>query len=132
MDGYNVCIFAYGQTGSGKTYTMEGCESDRGVNFRALSCLFEIMRRANDARFDVSVSLLEIYNEEIRDLLADQVGAKSLHVRQGRHGNFVPELTVVPVNIATGQKTRGKLPAGAPWARWCIHSVEIFEHLYAF
>ena len=98
LDGYNVCIFAYGQTGSGKTYTMEGPESDRGVNFRALSRIFENMKgAASDTLFDVSVSLLEIYNEEIRDLLAEQVGAKSLHVRQGRHGNVVPELTVVPV-----------------------------------
>ncbi len=42
MDGYNVCIFAYGQTGSGKTFTMEGIDSDRGVNFRALEELFKI------------------------------------------------------------------------------------------
>ena len=99
LDGYNVCIFAYGQTGSGKTYTMEGPESDRGVNFRALSRMFEIMDTASgDTKFDVTVSLLEIYNEEIRDLLAEEVGAKSLHVRQGRHGNVVPELTTVPVH----------------------------------
>lgn len=45
MDGYNVCIFAYGQTGSGKTFTMEGSESQPGVNYRALGSLFDIQVR---------------------------------------------------------------------------------------
>ncbi len=40
LDGYNVCIMAYGQTGSGKTHTMEGPETDPGVNQRALQELF--------------------------------------------------------------------------------------------
>jgi kinesin family protein C2/C3 len=41
LDGYNVCIFAYGQTGSGKTYTMEGSKTDKGINPRTLSRLFD-------------------------------------------------------------------------------------------
>jgi len=40
LDGYNATVFAYGQTGSGKTHTMEGPQSDRGVNFRAIAELF--------------------------------------------------------------------------------------------
>eukprot|EP00939_MAST-03C_sp_MAST-3C-sp1_P000556 g556.t1 len=72
MDGFNVCVFAYGQTGSGKTYTMEGTKDDRGIYWRSLSKLFE-MKRAREStgwKVDIRVSLLEVYNESIRDLLA--------------------------------------------------------------
>jgi len=71
LDGYNVCIFAYGQTGSGKTFTMEGTESDRGVNYKGLEELFKIVNeREATYKYDLSVSILEVYNEQIRDLLA--------------------------------------------------------------
>ncbi|KAL6968571.1 hypothetical protein U1Q18_034373 [Sarracenia purpurea var. burkii] len=74
LDGYNVCIFAYGQTGSGKTYTMTGpndlTEQNQGVNYRALSDLFLLTeQRKNTFRYDVSVQMIEIYNEQVRDLL---------------------------------------------------------------
>ena len=70
LDGYNVCIFAYGQTGAGKTFTMEGTEKARGVNFRTLEKMFDIIKeRQKLYRYDVSVSVLEVYNEQIRDLL---------------------------------------------------------------
>mmetsp|Transcript_447 Transcript_447/g.1069 ORF Transcript_447/g.1069 Transcript_447/m.1069 type:complete len:893 (+) Transcript_447:493-3171(+) len=104
LDGYNVCIFAYGQTGSGKTHTMEGPEGDRGVNFRALDRLFTNMRERNEGgewEYEVQVSLLEIYNEQIRDLLTDkkqQQQTKKLEVKAGPHGMHVPGLTMVTVN----------------------------------
>ena len=70
IDGYNVCIFAYGQTGTGKTFTMEGTPDNRGVNYRTLKNLFEIMKeRENRYSYEISVSVLEVYNEQIRDLL---------------------------------------------------------------
>ncbi|ONM16826.1 Kinesin KP1 [Zea mays] len=74
MDGYNVCIFAYGQTGSGKTYTMSGpdvtAEETWGVNYRSLNDLFEISQtRADSITYDVKVQMIEIYNEQVRDLL---------------------------------------------------------------
>ena len=73
LDGYNVCIFAYGQTGSGKTYTMAGIPSDRGVNTRALDELFEKCSERRGEWLDtISISVLEVYNEEIRDLLTDK------------------------------------------------------------
>jgi kinesin family protein C2/C3 len=72
MDGYNVCIFAYGQTGSGKTFTMEGSEDSRGVNYRTLGELFELAKfRRSQMQYSFNVSLVEVYNEEVRDLLAD-------------------------------------------------------------
>ncbi|XP_055504622.1 kinesin-like protein KIFC3 isoform X4 [Leucoraja erinacea] len=70
IDGYNVCIFAYGQTGSGKTYTMEGLPDDPGINQRALQHLFgEVAERSTDWDLSITVSMAEIYNETLRDLL---------------------------------------------------------------
>ncbi|KAL9260239.1 Kinesin-like protein, partial [Drosera capensis] len=70
LDGYNVCIFAYGQTGTGKTFTMEGTPQNRGVNYRTLEQLFEVSRERTDTfQYKISVSVLEVYNGQIRDLL---------------------------------------------------------------
>ncbi|AQK70390.1 P-loop nucleoside triphosphate hydrolase superfamily protein with CH (Calponin Homology) domain [Zea mays] len=74
LDGYNVCIFAYGQTGSGKTHTMMGpenaTEKEWGVNYRALNDLFNISHDRRDTiKYELGVQMVEIYNEQIRDLL---------------------------------------------------------------
>lgn len=106
VDGYNVCVFAYGQTGSGKTYTMNGTELDRGVNYRALQNLFETadQRKEHGCDVSVSVSMLEIYNETLRDLISpsDEKGPK-LEIRRDPNGSsanavHVPNLTEVDVN----------------------------------
>ncbi|KAG5249331.1 kinesin [Salix suchowensis] len=75
LDGYNVCIFAYGQTGSGKTFTMSGpnisSKEDWGVNYRALNDLFQISQhRKSSISYEVGVQMVEIYNEQVRDLLS--------------------------------------------------------------
>lgn len=103
LDGYNVCIFAYGQTGSGKTYTMEGKPEDRGVNLRALEKLFADVSESQDSEIrevKVSVSFLEVYNEQIRDLLAEDglSSGTKLEVKRGEHGMHVPNLAVIPVD----------------------------------
>jgi len=70
LDGYNVCIFAYGQTGSGKTYTMEGPPEDPGISLRAVKAVFEqIDRRKDEHEAEVHLSMFEVYNEELKDLL---------------------------------------------------------------
>ncbi|KAL1188047.1 Kinesin-like protein KIN-14J [Cardamine amara subsp. amara] len=76
LDGYNVCIFAYGQTGSGKTYTMSGpsitSKEEWGVNYRALNDLFLLTQsRQNSVMYEVGVQMVEIYNEQVRDILSD-------------------------------------------------------------
>lgn len=72
LDGYNVCIFAYGQTGTGKTFTMEGTHENRGVNYRTLEELFRISNeRSSVMKYELFVSMLEVYNEKIRDLLIE-------------------------------------------------------------
>ncbi|XP_073020117.1 kinesin-like protein KIN-14J [Primulina eburnea] len=85
LDGYNVCIFAYGQTGSGKTYTMTGPNVtsivDWGVNYRALNDLFNISRnRHGSVAYEVGVQMVEIYNEQVRDLLSNDVSQKRLGI----------------------------------------------------
>ncbi|KAG6466774.1 hypothetical protein ZIOFF_075407 [Zingiber officinale] len=89
LDGFNVCIFAYGQTGSGKTFTMEGIPENRGVNYRALDELFKISgQRSSLMRYEFYVSMLEVYNEKIRDLLADSPDqlSKRLDIKQASDG----------------------------------------------
>ncbi|KAK4801563.1 hypothetical protein SAY86_022050 [Trapa natans] len=77
MDGYNVCIFAYGQTGSGKTHTMScpsggSSEEDMGISHLALNDLFRLSNmRKDDAEYEIQVHMVEIYNEQVRDLLAE-------------------------------------------------------------
>ncbi|KAG6784385.1 hypothetical protein POTOM_010076 [Populus tomentosa] len=88
LDGYNVCIFAYGQTGTGKTFTMEGTKQNRGVNYRTLHQLFKIAEeRKETVTYDISVSVLEVYNEQIRDLLATSTATtKRLDIKQVSDG----------------------------------------------
>uniref|UniRef100_A0A0D3FCX9 Kinesin motor domain-containing protein n=1 Tax=Oryza barthii TaxID=65489 RepID=A0A0D3FCX9_9ORYZ len=88
LDGYNVCIFAYGQTGTGKTFTMEGTERNRGVNYRTLEELFKIAEeRKETVTYSISVSVLEVYNEQIRDLLASSPSSKKLEIKQASEGS---------------------------------------------
>ncbi|KAF4403444.1 hypothetical protein G4B88_008090 [Cannabis sativa] len=105
LDGYNVCIFAYGQTGSGKTFTMTGprdlTEKSRGVNYRALGDLFLIADQRRDTfRYDVSVQMIEIYNEQVRDLLGCFfLTNNTLEIRvSSQTGLSVPDANLVPVS----------------------------------
>ncbi|XP_020549377.1 kinesin-like protein KIN-5C [Sesamum indicum] len=83
LEGFNCTIFAYGQTGTGKTYTMEGeCKRSKsgptgelppeaGVIPRAVKQIFDTLEGQN-AEYSVKVTFLELYNEEITDLLAPE------------------------------------------------------------
>lgn len=84
LGGYNCTIFAYGQTGTGKTYTMSGDMSDHcggippataGIIPRALCRIFQMLDQAGD-EYSVKCSFIELYNEELRDLLAIQDDSK--------------------------------------------------------
>ena len=106
VDGFNVCIFAYGQTGSGKTFTMEGTDQHPGLNRRALSELFRVVEeRKADWSFEFEVSVLEIYNENLRDLLADNPKLK-LDIKHGKDGPYVPGLSSHPVRSAEEVRDR--------------------------
>ncbi|CAN4118820.1 unnamed protein product [Withania somnifera] len=94
LEGFNCTIFAYGQTGTGKTYTMEGeCKRSKsghnselppgaGVIPRAVKQIFDMLESQN-AEYSVKVTFLELYNEEITDLLApDDLSKVSIEDRQ--------------------------------------------------
>jgi len=74
LDGYNVVLFCYGMTGSGKTHTMQGSGNGpmRGIIPRAVEQILSQVKimQSQKWQFTVSASFLEIYNEELRDLLA--------------------------------------------------------------
>ena len=81
LDGYNSTIFAYGQTGSGKTYTITGGAEryeDRGLIPRSLSYIFKTTKDRTDSVFKISISYLEIYNEDGFDLLDENQGTRNL------------------------------------------------------
>ena len=71
MEGYNGTVFAYGQTGSGKTYTMSGTHEEPGVIPCAVRDMFSMIREQPHREFLLRVGYLEIYNETLRDLLAE-------------------------------------------------------------
>lgn len=109
LHGYKVCIFAYGQTGSGKTYTMMGnpeLDDQKGMIPRSLEQIFQASQALNSQgwKYKIQASMLEIYNETLRDLLAmnrmaAQDGTSSkCSIKHDDSGNIqVSNLTVVDV-----------------------------------
>ncbi|XP_072956119.1 kinesin-like protein KIN-14N isoform X2 [Typha angustifolia] len=109
LDGYKVCIFAYGQTGSGKTYTMMGKPDvldQKGLIPRSLEQIFQTSQSllSQGWKYKMQASMLEIYNETIRDLLAtnrsssQDTGASKYSIKHDANGNtHVSDLTVVDV-----------------------------------
>ena len=67
--GYNATVFAYGATGAGKTYTMLGEEGNPGIMPLTLKELFREVDKYKDREYKIKFWYLEIYNENIRDLL---------------------------------------------------------------
>ncbi|GCC28115.1 kinesin-like protein KIF3B [Chiloscyllium punctatum] len=94
--GFNGTIFAYGQTGTGKTYTMEGVRTDperRGVIPNSFEHIFTHISRSQNQQYLVRASYLEIYQEEIKDLLAkDQTKRLELKERPDT-GVYVKDLS---------------------------------------
>ncbi|KAH9699331.1 kinesin-like protein KIN-12E [Citrus sinensis] len=113
MGGYNSCMFAYGQTGSGKTHTMLGDieESTQrhsvnsGMTPRVFEYLFstiqkeKIVRKDEKIRFNCKCSFLEIYNEQILDLL--DPSSSNLQIREdNKKGVYVENLKEIEVTSA--------------------------------
>ncbi|XP_072285830.1 chromosome-associated kinesin KIF4A [Pyxicephalus adspersus] len=87
--GYNATVLAYGQTGSGKTFSMGGAythdqenEPTVGVIPRVIKALFKEIQQRTDWEFKLKVSYLEIYNEEIIDLLAPRERTSPISIRE--------------------------------------------------
>jgi len=105
MEGYNGTVFCYGQTGTGKTHTMEGSldpPAERGIIPNAFDTVFADIdaSEAVDKTFLVRASFLEIYNENVRDLLAkDQTKTCALKETPEK-GVYVDGLTTFVVKSA--------------------------------
>lgn len=69
LNGFNTTTFAYGATGSGKTYTMLGTVENPGISFLTMQELFSKIDLSTECTYKVTLSYIEIYNENIRDLL---------------------------------------------------------------
>ena len=102
-EGYHCCLFAYGQTGSGKSYSMVGYGANKGIV--PISCE-EIFKRIGENKdpqihYEVEVSMLEIYNEKVQDLLVpiNKRPPTGLKIRESKAlGVFVADLTKYPVS----------------------------------
>ncbi|NWV95448.1 KIF3C protein, partial [Machaerirhynchus nigripectus] len=96
LQGFNGTVFAYGQTGTGKTYTMQGAWAEpekRGIIPSAFEHIFTHISRSQNQQYLVRASYLEIYQEEIRDLLAkDQ--SKKLELKENPEtGVYIKDLS---------------------------------------
>ncbi|KAL1497263.1 hypothetical protein ABEB36_008257 [Hypothenemus hampei] len=103
LDGYNVCVLAYGQTGSGKTFTMQGTEGERGMIPQTNAMIFEKIALLETLgwTYNVEASFIEIYNENVRDLLNRDNNLKlEIHFNEGR-GTTVSNLMKVAVKSPT-------------------------------
>lgn len=95
IEGYNATVFAYGQTGSGKTYTIGGghvasvVEGQKGIIPRAIQEIFQNISENPSIDFSIKVSYIEVYKEDLRDLLELETSMKDLHIREDEKGNTV-------------------------------------------
>lgn len=88
LQGYHASVFAYGQTSTGKTYTMTGSNEHPGIVPQAINEVFDYINNSQDAReYLIRVSYLEIYNEQIIDLLSST--PSSIRLMEGRDGVVV-------------------------------------------
>ncbi|XP_046338127.2 kinesin-like protein KIF18A isoform X2 [Haliotis rufescens] len=120
LEGYNCSVFAYGATGAGKTHTMLGSETRPGVMYHTMIDLYERIANLKDEKTcDVAISYLEVYNEQIQDLLLPR---GSLPIREDPNtGVIVPGLSLhKPKNaeellymLQFGNKNRSQHPTDA-------------------
>ncbi|KAJ4745013.1 P-loop containing nucleoside triphosphate hydrolases superfamily protein [Rhynchospora pubera] len=97
VSGFNGTVFAYGQTSSGKTHTMKGSYDEPGIIPLAIQDLFHAIQETEDREFLLRMSYMEIYNEEINDLLAPEHRKLQIHENIDR-GIYVAGLKEEIVN----------------------------------
>ncbi|XP_070382537.1 osmotic avoidance abnormal protein 3-like isoform X4 [Dermacentor albipictus] len=100
-EGYNGTVFAYGQTGCGKSFSMQGTPrvpQQKGIIPRSFEHVFEAIAAADSSKYLVHASYLEIYNEDVRDLLAEDTRKRLDLKEHPDKGVYVPGLSLVPVH----------------------------------
>lgn len=104
VDGYNVCIMAYGQTGSGKTYTMMGTNEDPGVNIRSILELLRVCDERTTVDYTMCISMVEVYNETVRDLLSESGSSQQLTIQMRNKQLVITDVTEANVKSAADIK----------------------------
>jgi kinesin family protein 11 len=103
LAGYNCTVFAYGQTGTGKTHTMQGNLSPdddmAGIIPRCVRYIFDALQSMSQ-EYSVKVSFLQLYNEELKDLLAPESKKLRLMEDPKRGGIYCQNLLEVTTNTA--------------------------------
>ncbi|XP_023291597.2 kinesin-like protein KIF18A [Lucilia cuprina] len=119
LNGYNCSVFVYGATGAGKTFTMLGSTTSPGLTFLTMRDLFDKIESQSDVRkFDVGVSYLEVYNEQVMNLLTK---TGPLKLREDSNGVVVSGLVLKPIYsaeellelLALGNSNRTQHPTDA-------------------
>jgi len=91
FNGNKVCLLAYGETGAGKSFTMMGSSSKPGIIKRSFQSVFTNIKNDSDNQTNVIISMLEIYNETVTDLLSDEI--EPLDINVGKSGVYVENLS---------------------------------------
>ena len=91
FQGFNTTFFAYGNTGSGKTHTIFGGQEGKGIFLMAFEEILERIKLMKNKTFFMNFSYLEIYNENVRDLLSETQKSLSM-VEDPIKGVYVPDL----------------------------------------
>lgn len=119
MKGYNCSAFVYGATGAGKTFTMLGSADNPGVTYLTMKELFEqIDLHSGERKFDIGISYLEVYNEQVMNLLTK---TGPLKLREDSNGVVVGGLVLKPIFaadelldlLALGNRNRTQHPTDA-------------------
>lgn len=119
MQGYNCSAFVYGATGAGKTFTMLGNEENPGVTYLTMKELFDqIEEHSSERKFDIGISYLEVYNEQVMNLLTK---TGPLKLREDANGVVVSGLVLKPIFeadellelLALGNRNRTQHPTDA-------------------
>lgn len=131
INGYNSTVLAYGMTGAGKTYTMfgdiynsnGGVDAHPGLITLMVKELFSAFAREqeNGYQFQLKFSYLEIYNEQIRDLLSPSSTENLMIIEDPTKGVVIPDLSIYEINqyqeitdlIISGNSKRVMAPTGA-------------------
>ena len=98
LNGYNCTVFAYGMTGAGKTHTMLGDlysnSGELGIVALVVNELFAKFSADDNANYEFTLyfSYIEIYNEQVKDLLTDSK-ENLMIIEDSSKGVMVPNLT---------------------------------------
>ncbi|XP_049865689.1 kinesin-like protein KIF18A isoform X2 [Pectinophora gossypiella] len=121
MEGYNCSVFVYGATGAGKTFTMIGNKEHPGITYLTMEHLFSMINEfEKDREFDICVSYIEVYNENVYDLI--KPSKTPLQLREdNKYGVMVAGLTLNNIKTArellnmleNGNKNRTQHPTDA-------------------